>query len=157
MKQQRTSLENAVSEAIGYIIVFGIVMSGIGLVTMYGYPALMKQQQNAEIASMQRAFISLQSDINSLTYKHIPYKEANIHILGGTLSVVKPQTGATGQTIRIEYIQPPNSIQDALSFQKYTNSYFFYPGEIRFTTEDQQYTVALENGGINSVWWSSPG
>ena len=34
--------DRAVSEAIGFILILGLVLTGIGLVTLYGYPVLVK-------------------------------------------------------------------------------------------------------------------
>ena len=79
--------ESGVSETVGFIIIFGIVMTGIGLVTLYGYPMLLQQQAEANVKNMQKTMIVLQTDINSLTFKNVPYQETAIQVAGGTLSV----------------------------------------------------------------------
>ena len=42
------SNDDGVSEAIGFMLIFGMVIVGIGLVTLYGYPLLLKQQVGAD-------------------------------------------------------------------------------------------------------------
>jgi hypothetical protein len=54
--------EEAVSEAVGFILILGIVITGIGLVTLYGYPVLVKEQSNTDIKNMERAMIVIQND-----------------------------------------------------------------------------------------------
>jgi hypothetical protein len=68
------SHEQAVSEAIGFMILFTLVTMGIGLVTLYGYPVLMQQQTNAHERNMEQTMIVLQNDIKSLCYKNVPSK-----------------------------------------------------------------------------------
>jgi hypothetical protein len=59
--------ERGVSEAIGFILIFSIVIAGIGLVTLYGYPMLLKQQTSANERIMEKNMIVLQNDVKSLT------------------------------------------------------------------------------------------
>ena len=80
--------DRAVSEAIGFIIILGIVMSGIGLVTLYGYPVLVKEQSNTDVRNMERAMIVIQNDMKSLCFKNVPYKETTLQVSGGTLEVI---------------------------------------------------------------------
>jgi len=63
-----------VSETVGFIIIFGIVITGISLVTLLGYPALLNQQQEANIRNMEKNFIVLQVNANNLAYKNLPYQ-----------------------------------------------------------------------------------
>ncbi len=131
--------DEAVSETIGFLIVFGIALTGIALVTMYGYPALMQEQANANIKNMQKNMIVLRNDITGLAFKNTPYQETNIVVSGGTL-YVKGQPGAT-----------PNFI-----ITNGPNSTSFYPGEIWYESVEGQATVALENGAVHVRYWSSP-
>jgi hypothetical protein len=72
--KERTLLsrESGVSETVGFLLVFGIVVTGIAMVTLYGYPALMQEQQNANVRNMERTLIILQNDLKSLAYKNVP-------------------------------------------------------------------------------------
>ncbi|MGF3497994.1 MAG: DUF7289 family protein, partial [Methanolinea tarda] len=90
MRKRERPKNLAVSETVGYIIIFGIMMSGIALVTLLGYPALLNQQQEANIRNMERNMIVLQSDVNALVYKSVPYKETTMQVNGGVVSVKRP-------------------------------------------------------------------
>lgn len=133
---------DGVSETIGFIIILGITLTGIGLVTLYGYPALLQEQQNANIKNMEKSMLVLQSDLRTLTAKGVPYQETAIQVSGGTL-----------------IINPINSPEPKARFNiTYSGgSHYFYPGELRFDSSDGTQTVALENGAVLYRNWNSPG
>jgi hypothetical protein len=86
LKGRRTG-NDGVSESIGFILIFAMVIVGIGLVTLYGYPLLLKQQTNADEQIMEKNMIVIQNDMKSLAYKSVPYKETSMKIAGGALTV----------------------------------------------------------------------
>jgi hypothetical protein len=136
----KTRKEIAVSESIGFIIIFGIMMTGIALVTLYGYPALLSQQSNANIRNMERNMIALQSDINSLTVKNVPYKETTMQISGGTLSVTRPNEMSN------QYFSITNSSQTLISN--------FVPGALVYHADDGNTVICLENGAVHKRYWN---
>jgi hypothetical protein len=69
--------DRGVSESIGFLLIFSIVIVGIGLVTLYGYPLLLKQQVSADEKIMEKNMIVLQNDVKSLAFKTVPYKETS--------------------------------------------------------------------------------
>ncbi len=81
------SNDKGVSESIGFMLIFGIVIAGIGLVTLYGYPLLIQQQVSADEKIMEKNMIVLQNDLKSLAYKTVPFKETSLKIGGGSLTV----------------------------------------------------------------------
>ena len=80
--------DKAVSEAIGFILILGLVLTGIALVTLYGYPVLVKEQSSTDVKNMERAMIVIQNDMKSLCFKNVPYKESTLQVSGGTLEVI---------------------------------------------------------------------
>lgn len=139
--QKRECPKNlAVSETVGYIIIFGIMMSGIGLVTLFGYPALLNQQYDANIRNMERNMIVLQSDVNALAYKEIPYKETTMQVNGGVFSVKKPDQ--TPSFLAISDDSGP--LLDSTLFPGGR----FAPGELHFLAESNDISVSLENGAV---------
>jgi len=126
--------EGGVSEAIGYIIIFGLVMTGIGLVTLYGYPVLMQQESSANIRNMEQTMIVLQNDIKSLTYKLVPYKETTLRVSGGTLMLVNRTS--MDQSFQITYNTFPVGPDP------------FIPGELRFIAQKENAVISLENGAV---------
>ena len=134
--------ENAVSETVGFIIIFGIMMSGIALVTLYGYPALLDAQQNANIRNMERNMISLQSDVNSLTYKAVPYKETTMQVSGGVLSVKKPDD-AKWLSIKVD----GSDLLDIFAIDPAMKNKF-QQGSLTFTSESGLPIISLQNGAV---------
>lgn len=142
MKSKRRGMTKdcAVSEAIGFIIIFGIMLTGIGMVTLYGYPVLVQEQQNSNIRNMERNMIVLQSDINSLTMKYVPYKETALQVSGGTLKVTLPSEMPT------QYFNITNSSETVVSN--------FVPGALVYQADDGNTVVCLENGAVHKRYWS---
>lgn len=134
----------AVSETVGFIIIFGIMMTGIAIVTLYGYPTLVNSQADANVRNMERNMIVLQSDLNSLTFKNVPYKESTLQISGGTFLIENP---GPDKTFRIsnstghQFIPAPNNE--------------FHPGEIRYVSGAGDVIVGLQNGAV--VKWQNGG
>jgi len=136
----------AVSEIVGFMIIFGIMLTGIGLITLYGYPMLLQEQQNTNIRNMERNMILLQSDVNALVYKNVPYKETTMQVSGGTLRVdpgglTSSFTVDANGTIRNYPLGVP--LGEPL-------------GEIFYESQDGTTTISLENGAVHTRLTSSP-
>ncbi len=146
MKRQDNELffESGVSEAIGFILLFGIMTLGIALVTLYGYPMLLQEQQNTNVRNMERNMIVIQNDLNSLTYKIVPYKETTLQVAGGTMSIQKePEIGAG---LKSKFTVDIDGVPQGT----------FSPGEINYNSQDGTATISLENGAVHVRYWSSP-
>jgi hypothetical protein len=127
----------AVSESIGYLIIFGLVLTGIGLITLYGYPLLMQQQSSANMRNMEQTMIVLQNDIKSLTYKLSNYKETALRVSGGSLSLYGPPF--TDQRFLIEM---NDGSGDAVVFRPPKL------GELRYLSINDNMVITLENGAV---------
>jgi len=124
--------DSAVSEAVGFILIFGIMLSGIGLIALYGYPMLLQEQQNTNTRNMERNMILLQSDMNSLVYKSVPYKETTMQVSGGVLSVKSPDPASSF------------TISDAGGPLLGP----FQSGELHFLSDAGDINLGLENGAV---------
>ncbi len=129
--------DRGVSEAIGFMLIFGIVIAGIALVTLYGYPLLLQQQVGADEKIMEKNMIVLQNDIKSLAYKTVPFKETSLKIGGGSLTVYNSSYSPSSSNI---------TIYDQLSGTVYVNS--FAPGELRYESVSAQTDISLQNGAV---------
>jgi hypothetical protein len=129
----------AVSESIGYLIIFGLILTGIGLITLYGYPLLMQQQSSANMRNMEQTMIVLQNDIKSLTYKLANYKETSLRVSGGSLSLLGTANTPQKFMITTKNIDgsPGGMDQDV-----------FFPGEFRYLSTSDNTVIALENGAV---------
>jgi hypothetical protein len=128
--------EKGVSEAIGFMLIFTIVIAGIGLVTLYGYPLLLQQQVGADLKIMEKNMVVLQNDIKSLAYKTVPFKETSLKIGGGSLTVYNSSYSPSSSTLTI-YSIPASP---------YVNS--FHPGELRYESVSAQTDISLQNGAV---------
>jgi len=127
------SNEQGVSESIGFMLIFTIVIAGIALVTLYGYPLLLQQQLGAEEKIMEKNMIVLQNDFKSLAYKTVPYKETSLKIGGGSLTVHNLSDSPSSLTIS----DPSNNY--------ITN---FRPGELRYESVSAQTDISPQNGAV---------
>jgi len=134
--------ERGVSETVGFILIFAIVMAGIGLVTLYGYPILVQEQANANIRNMEKNMIVLQSDLDSLTFKNVPYQETTMQVSGGTLFVKGPSL--SDQQFLINKTDYPAEFL--------SNS--FSPGEMSYESDDRNTIISLENGAVHKRYWN---
>lgn len=133
--------EKGVSEAIGFILIFSLVMIGIGLITLYGYPMLLEQQSNANIKNMERDMIVLQNDIKSLVYKNVPYKETSLQVSGGVLAVYNYSNIPARFLVTLENSDNNNAVSDAGFDENYC-------GQFRYESDAGEAIIALENGAV---------
>jgi hypothetical protein len=126
--------ERGVSESIGFMLIFSLVIVGIGLVTLYGYPLLLQQQINTDKRIMEKNMIVLQNDIKSLTYKSVPYKETSLKVGGGRLTVYNTLFSPTSSLFRVKD-------SGSVDIQ-------FHPGQLQYESVNAQQNVAIENGAV---------
>jgi hypothetical protein len=135
--------ERGVSEAIGFMLIFGIVIAGIGLVTLYGYPLLLQQQVSADEKIMEKNMIVLQNDVKSLAYKTVPFKETSLKIGGGSLTVYNSSSDTPSSTLQI------NDFTGASSYlPPFIPNTRFTPGELRYESTSSQTDISLQNGAV---------
>jgi hypothetical protein len=135
---------SGVSESIGFMLIFMMVIAGIGLVTLYGYPMLLTQQVNADEKIMEKNMIVLQNDLKSITYKTVPYKETSLKIGGGSLSVYNATFNPTVATVRIYD-----------SSRTYMEA--FRSGDLRYASESSGTDISLQNGAVVTRRHAEPG
>ncbi|MDP3565054.1 MAG: hypothetical protein Q8R70_11255 [Methanoregula sp.] len=128
--------ERGVSEAIGFLLIFTMVIVGIGLVTLYGYPMLIEQQVNADEKIMEKNMIVLQNDVKSLSYKTVPYKETSLKVGGGALTVYNTQSVPAVSSI---------DITDCLG-TPYVSA--FHSGDLRYSSASAGTDISLQNGAV---------
>jgi hypothetical protein len=131
--------DKGVSESIGFLLIFTIVIVGIGLVTLYGYPLLLKQQVSADEKIMEKNMIVLQNDFKSLAYKTVPFKDTSLKIGGGSLTVYDSSSSVPSSTFTIRN-------NSASPSPYYVTS--FTPGELRYESVDSQTDISLQNGAV---------
>jgi hypothetical protein len=130
--------DRGVSESIGFMLIFGIIIAGIALVSLYGYPLLLQQQVSADEKIMEKNMIVLQNDIKSLAYKTVPFKETSLKIGGGSLAVYNTS------------YDPPTSDPSTFTIRDSSQVYVdkFNPGELRYESVSSQTDISLQNGAV---------
>lgn len=128
--------DRGVSEAIGFIIMFTIVLTGIAMVSLIGYPMLLETQITSDERNMEQAMIAIQNDVKILTFSNVPYRDTTVRISGGSLSTT--DYDPSGNMFTIDY-----SNEDGSSASK-----SFSPGEIKYESSEGTAVLALMNGGV---------
>jgi hypothetical protein len=131
--------ERGVSESIGFMLIFTLVIVGIGLVTLYGYPILFQQQVNTDKRIMEKNMIVLQNDIKSLTYKSVPYKETSLKVAGGKLTVYNAIFSPTSSSFTILVGGSP-----IIPSPRFSD----HPGQLQYESVNAQQVIAIENGAV---------
>jgi hypothetical protein len=143
-KQRAHGKDSAVSEAIGFIIIFGIIIAGIGLVTLYGYPMLVQQQSSSNEQIMEKNMIVLQNDLKSIAYKTVPYTETSLNVGGGALTVYNmTYNNATQSNFTISSRNYNPSTNIGIPSPVYVTT-----GDLRYESTSEQTGLSLENGAV---------
>ena len=152
-KRKRThDSDRAVSEAIGFIIVFGIIIAGIGMVTMYGYPMLVQQQVSSDEQIMEKNMIVLQNDLKSIAYKTVPYTETSLKVGSGALTVYNmTYDNATESNFSVysDDTDINTCIKNSLGNCAAAGAPLLFPsGDLRYESTSAQSGISLENGAV---------
>ena len=133
----KTADENAVSEAIGYILIFTITVIGIAMITVFAYPLLIQSQTHADEISAEQALITLQNDFRALTYGNVPYRETAVRVAGGNLRLIPAAKSADMFVIRY-----PSASGGGIVTRE------FKSGELRYVSSAGTAVYSLENGAV---------
>jgi hypothetical protein len=156
-------IDNGVSETIGFVIILGIVVTGIALVTLSGYPMLLQQQQNANVRNMEKNMIVLQSEENLLTYKGVPYRETSMQVSGGNLQVINPNPsppnplgpGSSNFVVRVyQPLPPPDPPILEVNLSSISPE---YTGLLQYDSDSANEIIALQNGAVVTNGFSEMG
>jgi len=152
-KQRRTSgKDSGVSEAIGFIIIFAIIIAGIGIVTLYGYPMLLQQQSTSNEQIMEKNMIVLQNDLKLVAYKTVPYTETSLNVGGGALTVYNMTYDNTTESSFSVYSDDANPATCIMNFNGNCatsgSPLQFWSGDLRYESMSSQTELSLENGAV---------
>ncbi|WP_292463736.1 hypothetical protein [Methanolobus sp.] len=78
---------SAVSETLGYIILFGIVTLSMGTIYAIGYPVLQSNIDANVFESAEQSFIVLQSSMKRVSFDQAPVKTLKMKLHGSEISV----------------------------------------------------------------------
>jgi len=87
----------AVSETLGYILVFSIIVTTIATATVFGFTGLEDRQAAEQVTNVERAFDVLADNFADISRYEDPSRATEIRLADGTLSVGEPVTITVGQ------------------------------------------------------------
>jgi hypothetical protein len=123
--------ERAVSETIGFILIFAIVLTCIGIILLYGNQVLNVTKNENNFQSIQQGFIVLQSDLQQVSLGQAPVKTSTIHLEDGTVFFNQAKGHLT--------------IKDNGTSTEYYND---NTGWITYSSSTDRSQVSIENGGL---------
>jgi hypothetical protein len=77
----------AVSETVGYILLFAIVTLSMGVIYAIGYPALQSNMDSTIFESAEQNFVVLQSNMKRVAYDQTPVKILKVKLQSASMSV----------------------------------------------------------------------
>ncbi|MFB6282501.1 MAG: hypothetical protein ABEK59_01010 [Halobacteria archaeon] len=69
-----------VSETIGYIVIFGLVVSTISLVYVNGFPALISSEESVHISNTEKAYTVFQNNMQDISRGFAPSRGTEIRL-----------------------------------------------------------------------------
>lgn len=130
-----------VSETLGYVLVFSIVIMTITTASVFGFTGLEDRQQAEQVTNVERAFDVLADNFADIGRYEDPSRATEIRLAGGTVSVGDPVTVTVGQW---------NSSTDSFVTANQTNTTFrplefqsdggdvIYEGGVVFRADDSR-------------------
>ncbi|SFM67295.1 DUF7289 family protein [Methanolobus profundi] len=123
---QENRRDAAVSETIGYILLFAIVTLSMGVIYAIGYPALQSNIDANIFESAEQSFIVLQSNMNRVAFDQTPVKILKINLQSSSVAV------SQGSSMTITYDGNP--------------PLYISTGEVVFEKDDK--TITYEMGSV---------
>jgi hypothetical protein len=82
MRREKTRVEDerAVSEAISYVLIFGLITTGTVLVALQGGPAITNTQDEQLAENVQRAAVLLQDRVDEMVRQQAPSREVSLDV-----------------------------------------------------------------------------
>ena len=87
MKSERRS--RGVSEVVGYLLVFSIVVTIVSVIYASGMPMVERTKENSALQSMETVFITLQSNIKKVALAQSPVRTMKLNLIKGSISANK--------------------------------------------------------------------
>ncbi|MCG1002583.1 MULTISPECIES: hypothetical protein [Halobacterium] len=84
--------ERAVSDTLGYVLVFGIIVSTVAVVYVGGFDALTGARDAQQFANTERAFDVFASNVEDLAVRGAPSRTTEVLLSDGALTFGEPVT-----------------------------------------------------------------
>ena len=127
MRHSLLRSDSAVSEVVGNLLIFSIVITSMGLVFVVGGPIVNSAEDSAKLEYITNTFVIIQNDIIRVAYNQAPFQNSGLKLGGGSF--------ALGTNSNITNI----SVQ-------VNNTNFSCSDYIEYTYKDSR--IAYINGGV---------
>lgn len=99
--------DRAVSDTISFVLVFGLVITGVGLVSVFGMSALTDAKDGVSAEAAERGFVTLATDIDDLETAQSPVRTSELSLTDAEMAVTGGPTVdvAVGNTSFAETLQ----------------------------------------------------
>ena len=128
--------DDAVSDTVGFILIFGIVILSMGLIYSAGYPLLQSNMDASIFESTEQSFIVLQSNMKMVSYDQVPVKNLKMKLYSAGLS------SSDRSSMTIEYSGGGSPVT-------------YSTGEIEYHKDDK--VITYENGCVWKRYASGEG
>lgn len=85
-------VDRAQSEALGYVLLFSILVVAVALVTISGEAGLVELRDNQRTANMEQGFVVLAENVDDVSREGVPSRATELSLSGGRLSLGRPVT-----------------------------------------------------------------
>lgn len=124
------SADNAVSESIGYVLLFGIVLSGSALVGLYGYPLIQEKKVELIMEILIEELTRVTIDMNDMTETRKPVAYEEFQVEEGSLFL--EDAGADMGTFFL--------------WQGGRIIFSYHPGSLHYVSNTEGNELIIENG-----------
>jgi flagellin-like protein len=77
--------KKGVSEVVGYLITFGIVVAAVGVIYASGMPIVDETQEKSAFQSMETSFTTMQSNIKKVAFGQSPLRTMKLNLIKGSI------------------------------------------------------------------------
>lgn len=152
---QQDRNDAAVSETVGYILLFAIVTLSMGVIYVIGYPALQSNMDANAFESAEQNFIVLQSNMERVAYDQTPVKVLRMKLQSSELTISNRSSitisydGNTESytTGEIEYSKDNKAISYDMGsvFKRYP------PASVVMVSEPKIFTGTVNNVNVTTI------
>ena len=135
--------DRGVSETLGYILVFSVVITTITTASVFGFSGLEDRQAAEQVRNVERAFDVLADNFGDISRYEDPSRATEIRLARGTIAVGEPVTvtiGQNGTTPGEAFVDDPNNVTsvtfEPLVFRSDSGS-VVYEGGVVFRVDDE--------------------
>jgi hypothetical protein len=133
-----TTDDRGVSETLGYIMIFGVVVAGIAMVFLIGSHIIENTQESASFQGLEQSFAVVGTDLRSTALEESPMMTTRVKIDYGVLSLLPEDTSGS------EVMIYGDTNLDGVLIQKYDQ----HIGMLTFNSQTYGKSIALENGAL---------